>query len=301
MSVTRSLQITGSLITPVTVSPSPLLDDVTNRDTTTGYTQAIPAHFPHVSTNFAPFIGFSALTCVDRVEFVFTSTTTLIPEFWTRVDQDILISGPGVSCFDVAGLSQIFPANATGFFQILAGGSVGLLIVTFDPTPVGRLTGIVGLSSFNGVTINVTDFRVYRGGFEVLAAGGNCSIPGEGNDPDGNPQGTVPAAPVLSGVATCCGTIHTLTWNAVTGATGYRLYDGAALIYQGAGTTFTYHPTEAEQAQTLTYSAIAYNGFGDSAAGVVMVRAFWESSEDCSASWTQAEDCSATWVVDGCA
>ncbi len=301
------MSVARTLTAPVTVyNPAPLLNDHSNRDTSTGYAYLVPNTVPAHFSVWTARISFDVLTCIDRVEFTFTSSVPLTSDFWSRLDLALRISGPGTAFFNAGG--PISPTNLNASFIIAGDSASAVLVATLDPTFVTAASMVLSIAAQIGtVTATVTDFRAYRLGYEVLVSGGNCSTPGGGNDPNGNPAGTVPPAPVLSGAPICCGTQNVLSWTAAATATGYRLYNGSTLLYNGPLLTFTYALSAAERdfdgsslGIPLTYTVIAYNGSGDSAAGVFTIRAPWESSEDCSAMWTSAEDCTSSWSIDGC-
>ncbi|WP_030455718.1 chitinase [Herbidospora cretacea] len=78
--------------------------------------------------------------------------------------------------------------------------------------------------------------------------------------PGGNPPGPQPpAAPVLS--LSQSTTDVNLSWPAVSGATGYRVYRGGSLISSPTGTTYTDRPA----AGTYAYQVSAVNAAGESA------------------------------------
>lgn len=74
---------------------------------------------------------------------------------------------------------------------------------------------------------------------------------------------TCPAKPTLTAVGASASSIRA-TWNAVAGATGYRLYDESfgTLLYDGTATTYLHTGLPARTYRT--YYVIAFNGCGDS-------------------------------------
>lgn len=75
------------------------------------------------------------------------------------------------------------------------------------------------------------------------------------------PPPAVPDAPDLSGTAG--DTEDTLSWNAVSGATSYTLYDGSTQIYSGSGTSYV--ETGLTNGHQYEYTMTATNDSGTSA------------------------------------
>lgn len=79
------------------------------------------------------------------------------------------------------------------------------------------------------------------------------------------PGGTNPGTPATPGSpsATATASSITLGWNAVSGATGYRVYEGSSLRATVSGTSATISGLGA--CETHTYTVAAYNAAGESA------------------------------------
>jgi chitinase len=79
------------------------------------------------------------------------------------------------------------------------------------------------------------------------------------------PGGTNPGTPATPGSpsATATASSITLGWNAVSGATGYRVYEGSSLRTTVSGTSATVSGLAA--CETHTYTVAAYNAAGESA------------------------------------
>jgi chitinase len=79
------------------------------------------------------------------------------------------------------------------------------------------------------------------------------------------PGGTTPGTPATPGTpsATATASAITVTWPAVSGATGYRVYEGSSLRATVSGTSATISGLGA--CETHTYAVAAYNAAGESA------------------------------------
>jgi hypothetical protein len=68
-----------------------------------------------------------------------------------------------------------------------------------------------------------------------------------------------------------CGTgLINVSWNSVSGATSYKLYDGASLIYSGGNTGYSH--TGLAPLSSHSYTVVASNGAGDSGATAPIVK-----------------------------
>jgi chitinase len=104
-------------------------------------------------------------------------------------------------------------------------------------------------------------------GFLVSGSGTpqNCKVNGLDCAGGGgtDPQPGVPATPGNVRVTATTGTSITLGWNAVSGATGYRVYEGNSLRGTVSGTATTVSGLAA--CTSRTYAVVAYNSVGESA------------------------------------
>ncbi|WP_245592420.1 carbohydrate binding domain-containing protein [Actinomadura rifamycini] len=82
-------------------------------------------------------------------------------------------------------------------------------------------------------------------------------------DGPGGPLPGVPAAPGAPRVGAVTAGSIALAWNAVDGAAGYRVYEGADLRASATGTSATL--TGLDACSTHTYAVVAYNDAGESA------------------------------------
>ena len=102
--------------------------------------------------------------------------------------------------------------------------------------------------------------------FGFLASGSgtpqNCRVNGA-DCAGGTTQPGVPATPANVRVTATTGTSITLGWNAVTGVTGYRVYEGNSLRATVSGTSATVSGLAA--CTSRTYTVAAYNAVGESA------------------------------------
>ncbi len=103
--------------------------------------------------------------------------------------------------------------------------------------------------------------------FGFLASGSgtpqNCRINGASCTGGTDPQPGVPAVPGNVRVTGTTASAITLGWNAVSGATGYRVYEGTALRTTVTGTSATFSGIPA--CTSRTYTVAAYNSVGESA------------------------------------
>lgn len=100
-------------------------------------------------------------------------------------------------------------------------------------------------------------------GFVVAGTGDptNCTVNGSPCTGGGNPSG--PATPGGLRVTGTTNTSVSLAWNAVTGATGYRVYEGSSVRATVTGTSATISGLAA--CSTHSYTVAAYNSSGESA------------------------------------
>jgi chitinase len=103
--------------------------------------------------------------------------------------------------------------------------------------------------------------------FGFLASGSgsplNCKVNGGDCAGGGNPQPGAPATPANVRVTATTGTSITIGWNASSGATGYRVYDGTTVASTVTGTSATFSGLAACTSRTYTVSA--FNATGESA------------------------------------
>lgn len=103
--------------------------------------------------------------------------------------------------------------------------------------------------------------------FGFLASGSgtpqNCKVNGADCGGGGNPQPGAPATPTNVRVTATTGTSITIGWNASSGATGYRLYDGNTVTSTVTGTSVTVGGLAACTSRAFTVTA--FNAVGESA------------------------------------
>ena len=103
--------------------------------------------------------------------------------------------------------------------------------------------------------------------FGFLASGSgtpqSCRINGADCGGGTDPQPGVPGVPGNVRVTGATGSAITLGWNASSGATGYRVYEGTALRATVTGTSTTFSGIPA--CTSRTYTVAAYNTVGESA------------------------------------
>lgn len=103
--------------------------------------------------------------------------------------------------------------------------------------------------------------------FGFLASGSgspqNCRVNGADCGGGTDPQPGVPAVPGNVRVTATTASAITLGWAAVSGATGYRVYEGTALRTTVTGTSATFSGIPA--CTSRTYTVAAYNAVGESA------------------------------------
>jgi chitinase len=91
----------------------------------------------------------------------------------------------------------------------------------------------------------------------------NCRINGADCGGGTDPQPGVPGVPGNVRVTGTTASAITLGWNSVSGATGYRVYEGTALRTTVTGTSTTFSGLPA--CTSRTYTVAAYNAVGESA------------------------------------
>jgi chitinase len=103
--------------------------------------------------------------------------------------------------------------------------------------------------------------------FGFLASGSgspqNCRVNGADCGGGTDPQPGVPGVPGSVRVTGTTASAITLGWNASSGATGYRVYEGTALRTTVTGTSATFSGLPA--CTSRTYTVAAYNSVGESA------------------------------------
>ncbi|HWM05489.1 MAG TPA: cellulose binding domain-containing protein [Actinophytocola sp.] len=91
----------------------------------------------------------------------------------------------------------------------------------------------------------------------------NCRVNGADCGGGGNPEPGVPAAPGNVRVTGTTASAITLGWTAVSGVTGYRVYEGSTVRATVTGTSATFAGLAA--CTSRTYTVAAYNAVGESA------------------------------------